>query len=174
MKILFIGDIVGKPGRRTVAHWTPKLVAEHGIDLVVANAENAAGGLGVTPEIVQELKSVGVHGFTLGNHTWRKRAIMAAMDGIPEMVRPANYPDGVPGKGATVIEAANGQKLGILNLIGRVYMEPVDCPFVRADRELKALRAQTNTILVDAHGEATSEKIALGWHLDGRCSATAP
>lgn len=171
MRILFIGDIVGKPGRRSVAYWTPKLVAEHAVDAVIANAENSAGGLGVTPEIVQELQAVGVQGFTLGNHTWRKRAIMPAMDGIPSMVRPANYPEGVPGRGSTVIELDDGRKLGLLNLIGRVYMEPFECPFARADKELAGLRAETKTILVDSHCEATSEKIALGWHLDGRCSA---
>ncbi len=170
MKLIFIGDIVGQPGRKSVALHLPKVRDRWQPDVIVANAENAAGGLGATPDILRELKSLGVQGFTMGNHTWRKKAIIPALPEFPELVRPANYPPGLPGKGATIIALPDGRKLGVLDLIGRVYMEPFDCPFRTADEMLPMLEAQTNAILVDMHAEATSEKIAMGWHLEGRCS----
>ncbi len=171
MNILFIGDIVGKPGRRGVAQWLPQIREEFSVDFTVANAENAAGGLGATPEILHSLKEAGVQAFTLGNHTWRKKALVAALDAMDEIVRPANYPSGVPGKGAAVLTLEDGRKVALLNLLGRVFMEPFACPFATADALLGPLRDETPLVLVDIHAEATSEKIALGWHLDGRCTA---
>jgi len=171
VNILFIGDIVGRPGRKAVATWLPDLLREHPVDFVVANAENAAGGKGATPEILQDLRKLGVQGFTMGNHTWKKKVLLSTIDGMHDVVRPANYPPGQPGKGMTVLELPGGRKLGLLDLIGRVYMEPCDCPFRAANEALERLRAETPVILVDMHAEATSEKVAMGWALDGRCSA---
>lgn len=171
MNILFIGDIVGRPGRRAIERWLPELRERHAADVVVANAENSAGGLGATPEILEELHQCGVDAFTMGNHTWRKRSIIAALEGMEGLVRPANYPEGTPGRGAAVVRLADGRKLGLLNLIGRVFMEPFECPFARALRALEALREETPAVLVDMHAEATAEKVAMGWHLDGLCSA---
>ena len=171
MKILFIGDLVGRPGRQAFSKWTPKIKEEFDIDFVVVNAENAAGGLGVTPEILDELFSEGVHAVTLGNHTWRKKTIIPVLDNYPRVVRPANYPKGVPGQGRAVVRNERGQKLGVTNVLGRIFMEAFDCPFEAARREVEAMRAETNTILVDVHAEATSEKVALGWYLDGKCTA---
>ncbi|MBI1317421.1 MAG: TIGR00282 family metallophosphoesterase [Candidatus Hydrogenedens sp.] len=171
MKILFVGDVVGRPGRLAVAKQLPALRRARAVDVVVANAENAAGGHGATPEILRELQGYGVDAFTMGNHTWRKHAIYSALDSMPNIVRPANYPEGAPGRGAAVIKLRDGRKLGILNIMGRVYMEPLECPFRAADRLLPGLREETPLILVDVHAEATSEKVAMGWHLDGRCTA---
>lgn len=171
MKLVFIGDIVGKPGRQIVAQRIREIREAWQPDIILANAENAAGGLGATPEVIDELKRLGIAGFTMGNHTWRKKTIIAAMPGLPELVRPANFPPGLPGRGATVITLPDGRKLGLLNLIGRIYMEPFDCPFRAADALLPELLKETRTILVDMHAEATSEKIAMGWYLDGRSSA---
>jgi len=171
MRILFLGDIVGRPGRRSVARWLPELRIAHQVDLVVANAENAAGGLGATPEVLAELKGIGVNAFTMGNHVWRKDTLIPALDRLPEVVRPANFPAGTPGRGATVLEAPGGRKVALVNVLGRVFMEPLACPFETVDRELPALRAITPLILIDMHAEATSEKVALGWHADGRCTA---
>jgi hypothetical protein len=171
MKLVFIGDIVGKPGRQIVAQRIREIRETWQPDIILANAENAAGGLGATPEVIDELKKLGIAGFTMGNHTWRKKTIIPAMPGLPELVRPANFPPGMPGRGSTVITLPDGRKLGLLNLIGRIYMEPFDCPFRAADTHLMELLRETRCILVDMHAEATSEKIALGWHVDGRCSA---
>jgi len=171
MKLVFIGDIVGQPGRKAVAQRLPEVRERWRPDVVLANAENAAGGLGATPEIIRELKGLGIQGFTMGNHTWRKKVLVSALSDFPELVRPANYPPGLPGRGATLIHLPDGRKLGLLDLIGRVYMEPFDCPFRTADEMLPALQEQTSAILVDIHAEATSEKVAMGWYLEGRCSA---
>jgi len=171
MNILFLGDIVGRPGRIGVSRWLRQLRRAHQVDFVVANAENAAGGTGATPEVLDELKRYGVEAFTMGNHVWSKKNLVAAIDRFPEMARPANYPEGVPGQGAIVVETSQGLKVGLLSLLGRVYMEPLDCPFRAADRAIEALRAETAIVLVDIHAEATSEKIAMSWHMDGRCSA---
>ncbi len=170
MKILFIGDIVGRPGRRAVARWLPALRETHGFDLVAANAENAAGGLGATPEILNELRDLGVRAFTLGNHAWRKKALLSAIDGMTDIVRPVNYPEGLPGRGAMLIPLADGRKVGLVNALGRVYMEPNNCPFAATDKAVAWLRRETPCVLVDIHAEATSEKVAMGWHLDGRVS----
>lgn len=170
MRILFVGDVVGRPGRRAVATVLPRLREERGADVVVANAENAAGGHGATPEVLRELTDAGVDAFTMGNHTWRKTVLFPLLESMGNIVRPANYPPGAPGKGSTVLTLPDGRKLGLLNLIGRVYMDPLDCPFRCAEEALTALRAETPMVLVDMHAEATSEKIAMGWHLDGQCS----
>lgn len=171
MRILFIGDVVGRTGRGAVARALPELRRTHAVDLVVANAENSAAGIGATPSTLQELRRHGVDLFTMGNHTWRKKELLDAMDGFACAARPANFPEGVPGRGAVTATLADGRKAAVLNLLGRVYMDPADCPFAAADRLLPELRAVTPVILVDFHAEATSEKAALGWHLDGRCSA---
>ncbi len=171
MNILFIGDIVGRPGRAAVQDWLPELREEFPIDIVVANAENAAGGLGVTAEILDDLTRLGVHAFTLGNHTWRRKSLVGDIDRFSNVARPANYPDVVPGSGAVVIESSDGRQLGIVNVLGRIFMQAYACPFETALREINVLRETTATILVDIHAEATSEKIAMGWFLDGKCSA---
>lgn len=171
MRILFVGDIVGRPGRRAVARWLPELRGQLAVDVVLANAENAAGGLGATPEVLDELRKAGVAGFTLGNHAWRKPTLLSAIDGMSDVVRPANFPNGVPGRGAMMMTLPDGRNLGLLNVMGRVFMTPFECPFERAVRELDALRAKTRVLIVDFHAEATSEKVAMGWRLDGTCSA---
>ena len=171
MNIFFIGDIVGRPGRAAVQDWLPKLREEFPIDIVVANAENAAGGLGATAEILDDLTQLGIQAFTLGNHTWRRKSLIDDIDRYNNIARPANYPDVVPGSGSVIVELSDGRKLGIVNLLGRVFMEAYACPFEAALREIDSLRETTPTILVDMHAEATSEKIAMGWFLDGQCSA---
>ncbi len=171
MNILFIGDIVGRPGRQSVAYWLPRLRDEFALDLVVANGENAAGGLGITAAILRELTGLGIHAITLGNHTWRKREFVKAIGSFDHVVRPANYPDGVPGRGAIVYTLDDGRKVGIVSLLGRVYMEPLSCPFTVGSRVIDELRQATPLVLVDMHAEATSEKVAMGWHLDGMCTA---
>ncbi|HOJ68040.1 MAG TPA: TIGR00282 family metallophosphoesterase [Candidatus Hydrogenedentes bacterium] len=171
MIILFIGDIVGQPGRACVARHLPELRERYHPDVVLANAENAAAGLGVTPQLLKELHKMGIDGFTLGNHTWRRPELVKGIDGLGHVVRPANFPENNPGRGSMVLRLADGRKVGVLNLVGRVFMEPARCPFLTADAELETLRQETRVILVDMHAEATAEKIALGWYLDGRCSA---
>lgn len=171
MNILFVGDIVGRTGRQALEKWLPEIAKEHAIDLTIVNAENSAGGLGATPEILREILNMGVHAITLGNHTWRKKALLPEIDKFPSVVRPANYPKGVPGKGHTLITLQDGRILGLVNVMGRVFMEPLDCPFRAAENAIAQLKQSTSTIFVDMHAEATSEKVALGWFLDGRCTA---
>ena len=171
MRILFIGDVVAGAGRDCVKRLVPALREEHRIDLVIANGENAAGGLGATPQIIRELMQSGVQAITMGNHTWRKKELLPEIDKLPMVVRPANYPPGVPGRGSAIVELPDGRKAGIASLIGRVYMEPFDSPFVVGARITEELRAQTPLVLVDFHAEATAEKAAMAWHLDGKCSA---
>lgn len=171
MRILFIGDVVAGCGRDCVKTLLPSLRDEHRIDLVVANGENAAGGLGATPQVIRELMKSGVQAITMGNHTWRKKELLPEIDTLPLVVRPANYPAGVPGRGSIVVELPDGRKAGIANLIGRVYLEPFDCPFTVGSAVVEQLRAQTPVVLVDFHAEATAEKAAMAWHLDGKCSA---
>ncbi len=171
MKVLLIGDVIGRPGRVAIERFVIPLREELGLDLVVANCENAAGGAGITPAVADELFSAGIDALTSGNHVWRKKEGLSLLKLDPRVLRPANYPAAAPGTGSTVVETLSGQKVGILNLQGRVFMEPVvDCPFRAADRELERLRLATHVILVDMHAEATSEKVALGWYLDGRIS----
>ncbi|HUB08456.1 MAG TPA: TIGR00282 family metallophosphoesterase [Myxococcales bacterium] len=172
MKVLFLGDIVGKPGRRAVRELMPRVVGRHQVDLTVANCENAAGGAGITPEAAEELLACQIQVLTSGNHIWDKKDIVPYLEqNRGPLLRPANYPAGSPGKGAMVVETPDGRKLGVLNVEGRVFMKTLDDPFRRADEELAKLSAVTKCILVDMHCEATSEKNAMGVHLDGRVSA---
>ena len=170
MNILFIGDIFASPGRRIVADHLQDIVETNRIDLTVANAENAAGGFGLTPAIAEELFGLGLDVLTSGNHVWDKREIYDYLRRQPRLLRPANYPE-APGHGAIVWRARNGVDCAVMNLQGRTYMAPTDCPFRKADQILGALDPAIKVRFVDFHAEATSEKIALGWYLDGRVSA---
>jgi len=167
--ILFIGDIIGRPGRRALDRFLPRLQEKYSPALIVANAENSAGGSGITQEIAGDLFDR-VDVLTSGNHIWDKKEAIPLLDREPRLLRPQNYPAGNAGRGFCIVEK-NGWKAGVLNLQGRVFMEPLDCPFRAADEAVEKLRAVTPVILVDFHAEATSEKQALGWHLDGRVSA---
>ncbi|MEN6623464.1 MAG: TIGR00282 family metallophosphoesterase [Smithella sp.] len=171
MKILFIGDIVGKPGRRAVKELLPKLVGDRQIDLVIANCENAAAGFGVTRDVVEELYDSHIDVMTSGNHIWDKKEVMEFIGDYETLLRPANYPPAVPGSGALIMPTASGEYVGVLNLLGRVFMQPMDCPFATAKNEIARLHEKTKVIIVDIHAEATSEKKALGWYLDGEVSA---
>ncbi len=172
MKLLFIGDIVGRPGRDLVTRAVKVLVRAHAIDLVIANGENAAAGAGLTRENATDIFKAGVHVITGGNHIWDKREITAFIDGEPRIVRPANYPAGVPGRGRVVVTAHDGTPVGVISVMGRVFMNALDDPFAAAEREVEQVRAEgAQVILVDVHAEATSEKIALSWCLDGRVTA---
>jgi len=168
--VLFIGDIIGRPGRNALRRFLPELRARYRPDFVLANGENAAGGTGITAEVGKDLFA-DVDALTGGNHIWDKKEALPYLERETRLLRPANYPPGNPGRGSTVITDADGRKLGVLNLQGRVFMEPIDCPFRVADAEIEKLAKETKAIVVDFHAEATSEKSALGWHLDGRVSA---
>jgi metallophosphoesterase (TIGR00282 family) len=169
-RFLFIGDIIGQPGRRALKRFLPRIREKHSPDFIVANAENAAGGVGITEDVAAELfRQVDV--LTSGNHIWDKKEALPYLEREPRLLRPANYPPLNPGKGSYVLESAKGWKAAVLNLQGRVFMEPLDCPFRVADEEVEKLRALTPVVIVDFHAEATSEKQALGWHLDGKVSA---
>lgn len=170
IRILFLGDIIGRPGRRVIGRYLSPIIRQYYPTLIVANAENAAGGIGLTEPIGRELFSW-MDVLTSGNHIWDKKEAVDYLGKEPRLLRPANYPDGNPGRGTYVWQAKDGQKVGILNLQGRVFMEPLDCPFRIADERIAELREETSVILVDFHAEATSEKQALGWHLDGKVSA---
>jgi 2',3'-cyclic-nucleotide 2'-phosphodiesterase len=170
VKLLFIGDVVAGIGRRALATALPALREEHQPDYVVVNGENAAGGVGITPKTAQEILGLGVDAITLGNHAYRHRDVYAYLDDEPRIIRPANFPKGSPGRGHTVVES-NGHRLGVVNLSGQLYLEAVRSPFSEADAILAELRDSTDAVLVDMHAEATSEKVALGWHLDGRVLA---
>jgi metallophosphoesterase (TIGR00282 family) len=171
VRILFIGDIVGKPGRETVAALLPQLIGSREIDLVIANAENAAGVAGLTPGLAEDLLEMGIDLLTSGNHIWRKKEIEPYLGQSKRVLRPANYPPGVPGRGACVLATAAGIRVGVINLEGRVFMKAVDCPFRTADQLIKQFVAETPIVIIDFHAEATSEKRALAWYLDGRVSA---
>jgi metallophosphoesterase (TIGR00282 family) len=170
MRILVIGDIVGEAGRNAVARYLPPLKREKGIDLVVANAENAAAGFGITPKIAEELFQIGIDVLTGGNHLWDKKEIIDYLPDEPRLLRPANYPPEVPGAGSLILNKG-GEKVGVLHLMGRTFMPAVDCPFRVGLQQAEKMSAETRTIIVDFHGEATSEKMAIGWHLDGRVTA---
>jgi hypothetical protein len=171
VRLLFVGDIVGRPGRRALNRLLRGIVDERSVDIVVANCENAAGGVGVTPRIADELLAEGIDVLTGGNHTWNRREVYPYLDSSERIVRPANYPPGAPGRGATVVETRDGVPVGVVNLEGRVFMRQIDCPF-RIGRELvDGLLETTPIVIVDFHAEATSEKLALGWYLAGRASA---
>jgi metallophosphoesterase (TIGR00282 family) len=169
-RFLFLGDIIGRPGRRALKKFLPPLIEKYSPSLIVANGENAAGGIGITPDICRQLLAQ-VDILTSGNHIWDKRDAVEYLDQEPRLLRPANYPSPNPGKGTYVFETKGDYKVAVLNLQGRVFMEPIDCPFRAADRELKWLQDQNAITIVDFHAEATSEKQAMGWYLDGRVSA---
>ncbi len=171
MNVLFIGDVVGAPGRRALEELLPRLVDRHFIDLVIANGENAAGGLGITPLVADQLLGYGIDVLTSGNHIWKHKEILAYLEATDRLVRPANYPPETPGQGLSLVETAAGEKAAVLNLEGRVFMSPLECPFRTVDRLLATIPSQVKVIIVDMHAEATSEKQAMGWHLDGRVSA---
>ena len=171
MKVLFIGDIFGEPGRRALARAVPRLVAQRQVDVVIGNGENAAGGFGITPELAEELFDLGLAVITTGNHAWDKKEILDYFPREPRLLRPANYPSGVPGNGSVVVESAGGEQLGVLQLMGRAYMPTLDCPFQVAKKELVALKKRTVAVIVDMHAEATSEKMAMGHYLDGEVVA---
>lgn len=171
MKVLFIGDIVGKPGRKAVKDGLPGLISKLKIDFVIANAENAAAGFGITKSIGEELLSLGIDILTSGNHIWDKKEAVSYISKENRLLRPANYPSDVPGAGSIVMNTSAGEKIAVLNLSGRVFMSALDCPFQIAKRELSVLKEQTSVIIVDFHAEATSEKSAIGWFLDGEVSA---
>ena len=170
MNILFVGDIFASPGRRIVADHLQDIIETNRIDLTIANAENSAGGFGVTPSIAEELLELGVDVLTTGNHVWDKREIYDYLNRQPRLLRPANYPD-APGSGLIVYRAHNGVECAIINLQGRTYMPSTDCPFRKADQLLASIDPSVKVKFVDFHAEVTSEKIAMGWYLDGRVSA---
>lgn len=171
MKVLAIGDVFGNPGRKALQQQLHKVVDQHHVDLVVANGENIAGGFGMTVEYVRELFELGVHVVTGGNHTWDKNEIFPMLDKEPRLLRPANYPEGNPGHGTCIVETAAGFKVGVINLEGRVFM-PTACgdPFRAADAAIADLSKKAKVLLMDFHAEASSEKRAMGWYVDGRVS----
>lgn len=172
MQILIIGDVVGEPGLRAVEQHLPTLRARLKLDLVIANAENVAGGAGVTRDTASRLLAAGADVLTNGNHAWDKREALEYIKGEPRLLRPHNYPAGTPGTGWTVVESMSGHKVGVLNVLGTVFMNPtLSCPFAAADRALADKPVDVRTVIVDFHAETTSEKTAMGWYLDGRVSA---
>lgn len=171
MKVLFVGDVIGKPGRRAVVDLLPRLVDQHDVDYTIVNVENLAGGFGVTPEVLAALRDLPIDCMTTGNHVWDKKEGVAVLADNPQILRPANYPAGNPGSGIHVGETAAGIKVATLNLEGQVFMRPLPSPFVEADRLVGELAGKVKVIVVDFHAEATSEKQAMGMHLDGRVSA---
>ncbi len=171
MNILLIGDIVGRPGRELVRKGLRALVDRHGVDFVIANAENAAAGFGLTRDIGDSLLEAGVHVMTSGNHIWDKKEVLEYIGHERRLLRPANYPAGAPGRGSCVADTGDGRAVGVINAMGRVFMTPLDDPFAVVRREIDAIRHRTRVIIVDFHAEATSEKMAMGWHLDGSVTA---
>ncbi|MGA1795480.1 MAG: TIGR00282 family metallophosphoesterase [bacterium] len=171
MNILFIGDIIGKPGRRIIRELLPSVINRYQIDFCIANAENAASGFGITRNVIRELLDMGVDCLTSGNHIWDKKEILEVIHLEPKLLRPANYPEVTPGFTHGIYESNGGHQVGVLNLAGRVFMSCVDCPFQVARRLLPIIKKKSRFIIVDVHAEATSEKIAMGWFLDGQVSA---
>lgn len=171
MNILFVGDIVGRPGREMVRKGLRALIERHGVDLVIANVENAAAGFGITKDLGDALLAYGVDVMTSGNHIWDKKEAIDYIATEPRLLRPANYPAGVPGRGSYVAQTGDGRAIGVINVMGRVFMLSIDDPFTVALREIEAIRHRTRVIVVDFHAEATSEKVAMGWHLDGKVTA---
>lgn len=165
------GDVVGRVGRHAMTHHLPKLMKEHEPDFVIANGENAAGGFGITSDTALPLFNSGVDVITLGNHVWAQRDVAELLDREPRIIRPANVPPGLPGRGSNVFTTKTGIKIGVINLLGRTFMIPVDDPFRTADAHIAEISEQTNIIIIDFHAEATSEKGALAWDLDGKVSA---
>lgn len=170
MKILFIGDVVGASGRKMVDDYLPRLKRKYRPDVILINGENAASGRGITGKIYKRFIELGANAVTMGNHVWDNREIFEFIDQTPHLVRPANFPEGTPGQGSTIIKV-NGVEVGIINLQGRTFLPPLDCPFKAAEKHVSDIKKRTNIIFVDFHAEATSEKQALGWFLDGSVTA---
>lgn len=171
IKVLFIGDVYGNLGRKTLRYYISDIKKERNIDFCIVNGENAANGRGITYSIASEFYRMGVDCITLGNHTWGKNDIINFIDNDKNMVRPANYPKELPGQGSRIIEHSNGMKIGVINVLGRIYMDGVDCPFRAIERELLYIKKFVKAVIVDVHAEATSEKIAIAWDFDGKVSA---
>lgn len=171
VRILFIGDIFGKSGRDIAKRAIPAIVERWQVDFVIANVENSAAGFGVTGDIADTILSFGVDAMTTGNHVWDKKEVLDYFPRQPQLLRPANFPAGAPGRGSYLGRTRTGEPIGVINLMGRIFMTPLDDPFAVALREIEAMRAKTRVLIVDFHAEATSEKIAMGWHLDGRVTA---
>ena len=171
MRVLFIGDIVGSPGRQIVRDHLADIVAQRKIELVIANGENSASGFGITPRLADELLEMGIDVLTGGNHSWDRKEILEYLPHQPRLLRPANFPDGAPGSGIYLGTTKTGVKYAVLNLQGRVFLTPIDDPFRKADAELAKLPPELAFVLVDLHAETTSEKLAMGWYLDGRVTA---
>ena len=171
MRILFIGDIFGKPGREVARRAIPALIERESLDFVIANVENSAAGFGVTGDLADAILSYGVDAMTSGNHVWDKKEILDYIPRQPKLIRPANFPPGTPGRGSYVGKTRTGEPIGVINVMGRIFMQPLDDPFAVGQKEIEAMRGKARVILVDFHAEATSEKVAMGWHLDGRVTA---
>jgi len=171
MNILFIGDIVGSPGREAIKKLLPGLIKEHSLDFVVANAENVAGGSGITLRTAEDLFASGIDVLTSGDHIWKRSEIFELLDNEKRILRPLNFPITSPGKGSTSFKTKAGKNVGVINVNGRVFMEPLECPFKTSLQAAEELSKETDIIIVDMHAEATSEKVALGWYLDGKVSA---
>jgi 2',3'-cyclic-nucleotide 2'-phosphodiesterase len=170
-RALLLGDIVGKPGRRALAAALPKLLAERSIDVVIANAENAAGGSGISPDIVEELRALGVDVVTMGDHIYRKKEVVPLLASSDRILRPANLAAEAVGRGYTIVESQSGFPFAVISLLGRTFMKPADCPFHAIDRILAEIGDRTRLVFLDMHAEATSDKVAMGWYLDGRATA---
>ncbi|HHW02784.1 MAG TPA: TIGR00282 family metallophosphoesterase [Thermoanaerobacterales bacterium] len=173
MVLMMIGDIVGRPGRTILREKLPILKKEYGVDFVIANGENAAGGNGITQKIAQELFISGIDFLTMGNHIWDNKDVFNFIEEESRMIRPANYPPGTPGRGYQIVKTESGISIGIINISGRTFMSALDCPFRTADLILDKIKDNTDIVIVDFHAEATSEKIAMGWYLDGRVTLVA-
>ncbi|MDD3819083.1 MAG: TIGR00282 family metallophosphoesterase [Actinomycetota bacterium] len=171
MKVLFLGDVFGKPGREILKKKLPSLVEENNIDFIIANGENAAGGIGITPDICETLLYMGVDIITSGNHIYKKREIYDYIERQPRLLKPANYPPSTPGSGYHIMSDKKNNKIAVINICGRVFIDYFDCPFRTIDKILSNVRKETPVIIVDFHAEVTSEKVAMGWYLDGRVSA---
>jgi len=171
MRILFVGDIFGKPGREIARRAVPALVEHESLDFVIANVENSAAGFGVTGDIADTILGYGVDAMTTGNHVWDKKEVLDYVPRQPKLLRPINFPPGTPGRGSYVGRTRSGEAIGVVNVMGRIFMQPLDDPFAAVVKEIEAIRAKARVIIVDFHAEATSEKVAMGWHLDGRVTA---
>jgi len=169
-KVLAVGDVVGRPGRDALAHFLPHLREERGVDFVVVNAENAASGTGITPKIYRELRGLGIDVLTMGDHAYKRREALPLFEKEERLLRPANWPSGAPGRGSCVVEGPRGVRVGVIHLQGRVFMASVDDFFREVDRRLEDMKQKADVVVVDMHAEASSEKIALSWYLDGRVS----
>jgi metallophosphoesterase (TIGR00282 family) len=171
VRILFVADIYARPGRRAAAQLVPRLIRERGVDLCIANGENAAGGFGLTDNLVRKLRAYGIDVITSGNHVWNRADFVRHLDRAERVLRPLNYPEGAPGSGSVVVQARNGEAAAVVNLQGRTFMPSIDCPFRRGRAEVERLRDQAAVVFVDFHAEATAEKVALAYHLDGKAAA---